>query len=48
MKDTVKTILFSTLVSLNVVIWYEVFGFKFVLFMVVVMVALLLLDYYVG
>jgi len=31
MDNTIKIIIFSTLISLNIVIWYEIFGLPFLL-----------------
>lgn len=43
-NDVKKIILFSGLVSLNIVIWYEIFGLKFAISIIVLAILIVLFD----
>jgi hypothetical protein len=43
MKNTLKIILFSTLVILNIVIWYELLGINFAVAVLVIVLLILLM-----
>ena len=44
MNDVLKIVLISSLVSLNTVIWYEILGFKFAIFVILIGLAFVLSD----
>lgn len=44
LNDTFKTIIISSLISVNVVIWYEIFGFKFAILIILLALVFILWD----
>lgn len=44
MKSTIKTLIFSTLITVNIIIWHEILGLDFLL---AVLVAVLVLVFVV-
>lgn len=43
-RDARKIILFSMLISLNIVIWHEIIGPRFVMIVIIIVVFLILCD----
>lgn len=44
MKDTIKIIIFSVLISLNIVIWYDHFGDVFARILIVAILTFIYFD----